>query len=76
MAEAGTLTFSNSTVAWSVGMLSVHSYEATVKPGLSRGTIKAVMPRASPSLPDVRAKTKQCVALCMPVCHFLLPLIW
>ena len=33
------------------------------------------MPRASPSLPEVRANSAQCVATCMPVVHIFSPLM-
>ena len=33
------------------------------------------MPRASPSLPEVRANSAQWVATCMPVVHIFSPLI-
>ena len=33
------------------------------------------MPRASPSLPDVRANSAQWVATCMPVVHIFSPLM-
>ena len=39
------------------------------------GTSKQVMPRASPSLPEVRANSAQCVATCMPVVHIFSPLM-
>ena len=33
------------------------------------------MPRASPALPEVRAKTRSTVAVCMPVLNRFMPLI-
>src|SRR5579859_2651605 len=56
-------------------MLKVHMYSSTFTPLLFAGTRKQVMPRASPSLPLVRANSAQCVATCMPVVHIFSPLI-
>jgi hypothetical protein len=56
-------------------MLKVHIYSSTFTPGLFAGTRKQVMPRASPSLPEVRANSAQWVATCMPVVHIFSPLI-
>ena len=55
-------------------MLKVHRYSSIFTPGFGRHQ-EAVMPRASPSLPLVRANTTQCVAACMPVVHIFSPLI-
>ena len=52
-----------------------HSYDSTSSPGVLRGTMKQLTPFASPSFPAVLAKMKQCVAVCMPVCHFFHPSI-
>ena len=38
MALSGTRTSVNETCAWSVGMLKVHRYSSTVKPGVPTGT--------------------------------------
>ncbi len=54
-------------------MLKVHRYSSTFTPGVALGTRNAVMPRASPGSPLVRAKTTQCVATCMPVVHIFSP---
>lgn len=59
--DAGTQTFSSSTVAWSVGMGELHSKLDTRTPGVSRATRKAVIPLADPGLPDGRAKMIRCV---------------
>jgi hypothetical protein len=56
-------------------MLKVHIYSSTFTPGLLAGTSRQVMPRASPSLPEVRANSAQCVATCMPVVHIFWPLM-
>ena len=48
-------------------MLKVQWKKRTSKPGASVGTRKALMPRASPGLPEVRAKTMSSVALCSPL---------
>src|SRR5436309_1128011 len=56
-------------------MLNVHIYSSTLTPSDFAGTRKQVMPRASPSLPDVRANSAQCVATCMPVVHIFSPSI-
>ena len=50
-------------------------YSSTFTPRRLAGTRKQVMPRASPSLPEVRANSAQCVATCMPVVHIFSPLI-
>ena len=73
MASAGTHTSVKLTRGWSVGMLKVHRYSSTFTPGVSAGTRKQVMPRASPALPEVRANSAQCVAVCMPVVHIFSP---
>ena len=75
MVEAGTLTLVSDTSAWSDGMLKVHHMCSTLKPGVVTGTRKAEMPRASPALPEVRAKTRSTVAVCMPVLNRFMPLI-
>ena len=67
IAVAGTRTSLSVTSAWSVGMLNVHHMKSTLKPGVSVGTMKQVMPLASPWSPDVRAKTMSWVALCRPL---------
>src|ERR1700684_2843459 len=56
-------------------MLKVHIYSSTLTPLAFAGTRKQVMPRASPSLPEVRANSAQWVATCMPVVHIFSPLI-
>ena len=56
-------------------MLKVHRYSSTFTPSVLAGTRKQVMPRASPSLPQVRANSAQWVATCMPVVHIFWPLI-
>src|SRR5258707_1367131 len=56
-------------------MLKVHIYSSIFTPLLFAGTRKQVMPRASPSLPEVRANSAQWVATCMPVVHIFSPLI-
>src|ERR1700736_312145 len=56
-------------------MLKVHMYSSTFTPAASAGTRKQVMPRASPSLPAVRANSAQWVATCMPVVHIFSPVI-
>ena len=43
---------------WSVGMLNVHRYSSTFRPGVSMGTRNAVIPRASPAAPEVRASIR------------------
>ena len=75
MVEAGTLTLVSETSAWSDGMLKVHHMCSTLKPGVLTGVRKAEMPRASPALPEVRAKTRSTVAVCMPVLNRFMPLI-
>jgi hypothetical protein len=55
---AGTRTFSSVTSAWSLGMLNVHHMNSTQKPFEATGTMKHVIPRASPGLPLVRAKIR------------------
>src|SRR5258707_1233898 len=54
-------------------MLKVHMYSSTFTPFVFAGTRKQVMPRASPSLPEVRANSAQWVATCMPVVHIFSP---
>ena len=44
IAESGTRTSRRVTSAWSVGMLNVHQWKSTEKPGVSTGTKNAVMP--------------------------------
>ena len=56
-------------------MLKVHMYSSTFTPRLLAGTRKQVMPRASPSLPAVRANSAQWVATCIPVVHIFSPLM-
>ena len=63
------------TCAWSVGMLNVHRYSSTVKPGEPTGVRNAVMPSASPGLPLVRAKIRSCEAAWMPVFQVFSPLM-
>lgn len=63
------------TRGWSVGILKVQRYSSTFTPGASAGTMKQVIPVASPSWPDVRAKTMTWVATCMPVVHIFSPRI-
>ena len=46
-----------------------------MKPGVSVGTRNAVMPRAWPGSPEVRAKTRSWVARCTPVLNRLAPLM-
>src|ERR1700682_4688495 len=75
IASSPTRTSSSNTSAWSVGMLSVHQKNSTVSPGASRGTMKAVIPRASPGEPDVRAKTRSWLGRCMPELKRFLPLV-
>ena len=56
-------------------MLKVHHMCSILKPGVFTGTRNAEMPRASPGLPEVRAKTRSTVAVCMPVLNRFMPLI-
>ena len=58
IALSGTRTFFSSVSAWSLGMLNVQWLYRTLWPGEMVGTMNAVMPRASPGLPDVRANTR------------------
>src|SRR6266851_4311065 len=74
-ASSGTKTSVKLTRGWSVGMLKVHIYSSTFTPPAFAGTRKQVMPRASPSLPLVRANSAQWVATCIPVVHIFSPLI-
>jgi len=75
IAESGTRTSVRVTSPWSLGMLNVHQKNGTSNPGESVGTMNAVMPRASPGLPEVRAKTTSWVAEWTPVFHRFVPLI-
>jgi len=59
IALSGTRTSRRLIRAWSVGMLKVHIYSSIRTPALFAGTRKQVMPRASPSLPLVRANSAQ-----------------
>ena len=56
-------------------MLKVHRYSSILKPSVSAGTRKQVMPLASPSLPEVRANIMSWVATCTPVFHIFAPLM-
>ena len=56
-------------------MLKVHRYSSTLKPGVSTGTRKPVMPSPLPGVPLVRAKTRSWEAVWMPVFHVFSPLI-
>ena len=75
MALSGTRTPVNETCAWSVGMLKVHRYSSTLKPGVSTGTRKPVMPVPLPGAPLVRAKTRSCEAVWMPVFQVFSPVM-
>src|SRR5712671_6992977 len=74
-ASSDTKTSVKLTRGWSVGILKVHIYSSTFTPALFAGTNRQVMPRASPSLPEVRANRAQWVATCMPVVHIFWPLM-
>mmetsp|Transcript_30262 Transcript_30262/g.85345 ORF Transcript_30262/g.85345 Transcript_30262/m.85345 type:complete len:359 (-) Transcript_30262:68-1144(-) len=71
----GTRTPVSDTRPWSLGMLKVHRYSSVTKPGASVGTMKFVMPVASPFAPCVRAKTIAYGAVCTPVIHIFEPLM-
>ena len=75
IAESGTRTSRRVTSAWSVGMFNVHQWKSTENPGVATGTKNAVMPRALPSVPDVRANTTSWVAECIPEFQRFVPLI-
>ena len=75
IASCGTHTSSRKNRAWSVGMLKVHRYSSIRSPGVGLGTRKQVIPRASPSLPPVRANSPTWVATCIPVIHIFDPSI-
>ena len=56
-------------------MLKVHRYSSTLKPGVSTGTRKPVMPVPLPGVPLVRAKTRSCEAVWMPVFQVFSPVM-
>ena len=58
-----------------MGILKVHIHSSIFTPGVSAGTMKQVMPVASPSTPEVRANTMTWVATCIPVVHIFSPLM-
>ena len=72
-AASATHTRVKLTRGWSVGMLKVQRYSSIFTPSALAGTRNALMPRASPASPLVRANTMQCVATCMPVVHIFSP---
>src|ERR1700730_5640441 len=74
-ASSGTNTSVKLTRGGSVGILKVHIYSSIFTPLDFAGTRRQVMPRASPSLPLVRANSAQWVATCIPVVHIFSPLI-
>ena len=75
MALSGTRTWSSETRPWSVGMLKVHRYSSTLKPGVPTGTRNPVMPVPLPGVPLVRAKIRSCEAVWMPVFQVFSPVM-